>query len=73
MKYIKCNLRFGLKYIPSKIVTLYILDSMLMGLFFCTKKEIIYFEENKFFDAFVECLGFFTSKDPIMLSVVWIK
>ena len=44
-----------------------------MGPFFCTKNEKNDFEENKFNERFGECSGFFTSKDPITLSVVRIK
>ena len=65
----KQNLRFGLKSISFNIVTLYILDSMLMGLFFCKKKEIIDFEESKFSERFGECSVFLhqISKDPIVI------
>jgi hypothetical protein len=31
------------------------------------------FEENKFNEKFGECSVFFTTKDPITLSVVYIK
>ena len=41
--------------------------------FFCTKNQKIDFEEKKFSERFGECLVYFTSKDPLMWSLICIK
>ena len=50
---------------------LYIWHLMLLGPFFCAKKEIN-FEENKFNERFGEC-SFFTSKDPLTLGLIYVR
>ena len=44
-----------------------------MRTFFCTKREKIYFKENEFSERFGEFSGFFTSKNPLTLSLIYIK
>ena len=39
----------------------------------CTKNEQNDFEEKKFSERFGECSGFFTTKDPLILSLIYIK
>ena len=59
--YKSCGKLFISKYVLSKLVTLYIWDWTLMGLFFCTKNAKNGFEENDSMKGLVS--GFFTSKD----------
>ena len=44
--------------------------STVLDPFFVQKNREIDFEENKFNEKIGECKGFFTSKDPITLSVI---
>ena len=66
-------MRYDLIYCGTKVSSdiFHTYDSL--GSIFLHKKQKKYFQGKKFNRRFGECSIFFTSKDPIMLSVVFIK